>query len=136
MFHVELHDRRGLRRAWAFNLTRERLDEEVLAPWRASERFPFADQKWEPEDCELRILEGPRLDPVDLAYGQGPNAAERSAADVTDHLLGEAEVQADDRLRTAAAELLADLAALEDASPQNEQALGLVAERLRTLGLG
>jgi hypothetical protein len=125
-----------MRRAWAFNLDRDRLDAEVLSPWHAGRRFELGDQKWEPEDSELRILEGPTLDTMDLSYGQGPNAAERSAADVTSRMLGQAEVAADDRARAAAGEILAELAALDDVSPQNEQALGLVAERLRMLGLG
>ena len=131
-----MRERRGLGRAWAFNLSRERLDAEVLTPWQAGERLELGDKKWEPDESELRILEGPQLDPVDLSYGQGPNAAERTATDVTSGMLGEAEVAADDRAHEAAAELLAELAAFDDVSPQNEQALGLVAERLRTLGLG
>ena len=136
MFHVEIRERRGLRRAWEFNLSRDRLEAEVLAPWQAGERLSFGDQKWETEEAEIRVLEGPALDPADLAYGQGPNAAERTATEVTDRALGEAEGLAEDRVRTAAAELLAELAALDDASPHNEQALSLVAERLRMLGLG
>ena len=136
MFHVEIRERRGLRRAWEFNLSRDRLDAEVLPPWQAGERFSFGDQKWEPEEAELRILEGPALEVADLAYGQGPNAAERTATEVTGSVLGEAEGLAEDRARAVAAELLAELATLDDVSPRNEQALGLVAERLRMLGLG
>jgi hypothetical protein len=136
VFHVEIRERRGLRRAWEFNLSRERLDAEVLAPWQAGERVSFGDQDWEPEESEIVVLEGPQLDPVDLSYGQGPNAAERTATEVTRSMLGEAKAAADDRAREAAAELLAELSALDDVSPQNEQALGLVAERLRSLGLG
>ncbi len=136
VFHVELRDRRGLRRAWAFNLGHERLVAEVLTPWEADARFDFADQAWEPGESEIRVLRGAALDPVDLAHGQGPGAAETSAEDVTRSLLAEADELADDRVRAIAAELLAELAALDDVSPQNEQALGLVAERLRTLGLG
>ena len=136
VFHVELRDRRGLRRAWAFNLSHERLVAEVLAPWEADARFDFADQAWEPGESEIRVLRGPELDPVDLAHGPGPGAAEKSSEDVTGSLLAEAGELAEDHARTIAAQLLAELAALGDVSPQNEQALGLVAERLRTLGLG
>jgi hypothetical protein len=136
VFHVEIRDRRGMRRVWAFNLSHARLVAEVLAPWEADARFDFADQAWEPSESEIRILRGPALDPVELAHGQGPGAAEKASADVTSSLLAEAGELASDRARTVAAQLLSDLAAIDDVSPQNEQALDLVAGRLRALGLG
>ncbi len=125
-----------MRRAWVFNLSRERLVATVLEPWHDGRRFALGDRKWEPSESEIRILQGPPLEPVDLAHGQGPNAAERTAQDVSAALLAAAADRAGGRARAAAAELLAELAALDDVSPDNEQALGLVAERLRSLGLG
>jgi hypothetical protein len=132
-FHVELRSQRGMRRAWAFNLTRERLTAEVLEPWRVSRKLIFGDREWEPRESELRILEGPAIEPPDLAHGQGPNSAERTARDVTGDVL--AELAGSDPAISEAARLLAELSELRDVSPQNEQALDLVAERLRSLGL-
>jgi hypothetical protein len=87
-FHVEI--RRSLRRAWAFNLTEERLRATILEPWRRGQPVELGDHEWDPKDSAMRILEGPKLSPPDLAHGQGPNNAERSSADVTRDAVGRA----------------------------------------------
>jgi hypothetical protein len=84
-FHVEV--RSGIQRAWLFNLEPDELRRSVLTPWAAGVEFPLADQRWDPRESELRILEGPRLDGADLAMGRGPGSAHRTAADVTAALL-------------------------------------------------
>jgi hypothetical protein len=80
-FHVEI--RRSLRRAWAFNLTEERLRATILEPWRRGQPVELGDRDWDPKDSKVRILEGPELSPPELAHGQGWPNAERSSSDVT-----------------------------------------------------
>lgn len=91
-FHVEI--RQSIRRAWAFNLSPERLARIVVEPWRHGRPVVLGDREWVPKDSTLRILEGPQLSPPDLAYGGGWQNAERSAQDVTATVLTEAETQA------------------------------------------
>ena len=43
----------------------------------------MGDREWEPRDCSLRILEGPRMETVDLSFGQGWANAERASENVT-----------------------------------------------------
>lgn len=131
-FHAEV--RRGYRRAWAFNLSRERLEAEVLAPWREGRTLELGGKSWEPRDCELRVLEGPHLELADLSHGQGPGSAERTARDVT----REVGAAGEDRSRAVAAELLAELGRLDGVVVGGDatEALDLLAERLRSLGLG
>jgi hypothetical protein len=133
-FHVELRLIKGARRAWEFNLSRDRLDAEVLAPWRAGRALVFGDREWEPRESELRILEGPELDLNDLARGQGPGNAERLARNVTRELLA-AGASTGDAADAAAAEIVGALRGLDGVVIESDEAPGLVAERLRSLGL-
>ncbi len=159
VYHVNVHARRGMRRVWVFNMSRERLQAEVVGPWLAQAPFELADEDWEPRLAELRVLEGRRLVGNELGLGEGPNSAKRTAEDVTRRILEEAQAAAtptpaavpdapvptapgasatgdgDPRTERIAARLLADLAALDGVSIDNEEALGLVTERLRILGL-
>jgi hypothetical protein len=91
-FHVEI--RASLRRAWAFNLTEERLRGGILEPWRRGRPVELGDREWDPKESTLRILEGPELAPPELAHGQGWNQAERSARDVTGEILARAVKEA------------------------------------------
>ena len=84
-FHVEV--RSALHRAWLFNLEAEELRQRVLSPWAAGAAFALADRRWEPRESELRIIEGPRLEPADLAHGRGWSRARRIGRDVTGELL-------------------------------------------------
>jgi hypothetical protein len=85
VFHVEI--RRSLRRARAFNLSDEKLRRTVIEPWRRGGPVDLGDQQWDPAESVLTILEGPELKPSDLALGSGWNNAERSATDVTTHVM-------------------------------------------------
>jgi hypothetical protein len=85
-FHVEI--RRGHRWAREFNLDEPRLRESVLEPWVMGRPVQLGDREWEPEECELRVLEGPELSPADLAFGRGWGAAEQSGRDVARELIG------------------------------------------------
>jgi hypothetical protein len=84
-YHVEV--RSGMHRAWLFNLDAEELRQRVLSPWAAGVKFALADQRWEPRESQLRIVEGARLEAVDMAHGRGWNRAQRTGTDVTDALL-------------------------------------------------
>jgi hypothetical protein len=76
----------------------------VVDAWRAGSCLRLGDRDWLPRDCALRIVEGPELAPQELAFGRGWSAAERSSADVTRRLLGEA---ASTRAATDAGEIAA-----------------------------
>jgi hypothetical protein len=80
-FHVEIGS--GLSHAREFNLDAGKLAELVIAPWLAGHPVKLGEQDWNPRDSTLRILEGPHLDPPDLAFGQGWANAERASEDVT-----------------------------------------------------
>ena len=84
-FHVEISG--GINHARAFNLSAEELRRTIVEPWLAQRPVELGEREWEPQENRLRILEGPHLDPPDLAFGQGWSNAERSAEDVTQRRL-------------------------------------------------
>jgi hypothetical protein len=84
-FHVEI--RRSMHRARVFNLDTGELRGRVLDPWARGGLVALGDQEWDPRDCALTVLEGPVLEPRDLAHGQGWHRAMRSARDVTADVL-------------------------------------------------
>lgn len=88
-FHVEISG--GLNHARAFNLDLDELRRTVLEPWLTGRPVELGESEWDPRECSLRILEGRRLDPPDLSFGQGWSNAERSAADVTRRVLENTE---------------------------------------------
>ncbi|HEY3553366.1 MAG TPA: hypothetical protein VGK66_06715, partial [Solirubrobacterales bacterium] len=85
-FHVEVST--ALRHARAFNLSPEELRQTVLEPWLSRRSIELGDRKWNPEESELKVLEGPELGNPDLNFGQGWANAQRSATDVTARVLG------------------------------------------------
>ena len=85
-FHVEVST--ALRHARVFNLSAEELRQTVLEPWLSRRSVELGDRKWNPEESDLKVLEGPELGNPDLNFGQGWANAERSAADVTARVLG------------------------------------------------
>lgn len=85
-YHVEV--RRPRRHARLFNLGEDELRRSVLDPWARGAPLAIGGREWERRESSLRILEGPELAASDLAFGQGWNAAERTARDVTAELLG------------------------------------------------
>lgn len=87
-FHVEVSS--GLRHARAFNLGEGEVREAILEPWLSRRVVDLGDRKWNPEDSELRILEGPELSNPELSFGQGWANAERAGEDVTARVLGAA----------------------------------------------
>jgi hypothetical protein len=87
-FHVELSS--GIRHARSFNLSREQLMAEVIAPWLEDLTVELGEQEWTPAESKLKILEGPQLDGPDLAFGQGWSNAERASEEVTQRELAAA----------------------------------------------
>jgi hypothetical protein len=95
-FHVEVSS--GLQRARTFNLSDEEMRLTVLDPWLAGRSFELGDRKWDPEESELRVLEGPDLSNPELSFGQGWANAERASQDVTAQVLNAArELRASSR---------------------------------------
>lgn len=88
-FHVEVSS--GIRHARVFNLDAEEVRQGVLDPWLSKRNVVLGDRKWNPEESELRVLEGPELSNPELSFGQGWANAERSAEDVTARVLGAAQ---------------------------------------------
>jgi hypothetical protein len=88
-FHVEVST--ALRHARAFNLSGEELRQTVLEPWLSRRPVELGDRKWNPDESELRVLEGSELGNSDLNFGQGWSNAQRSATDVTARVLGAAQ---------------------------------------------
>lgn len=87
-FHVEL--RTGINHARSFNLSREQLLAEVIAPWMEELTIELGEQEWLPAESQLKILEGPHLGGPDLAFGQGWANAERASENVTKRELASA----------------------------------------------
>jgi len=87
-FHVELSN--GIHRARAFNLSREQLLTQVIAPWLEDLTVELGEQEWLPAESQLKILEGKHLDGPDLAFGQGWANAERASENVTKRELASA----------------------------------------------
>lgn len=85
-FHVEVSA--GLRHARSFNLSAEEVRQTVLEPWLSHRPVELGDRKWDPEESELRVLEGPELSNPELSFGQGWANAERASEDVTARVLG------------------------------------------------
>ena len=88
-FHVEV--RSGLRHARAFNLSGEEVRRALLDPWLSRRVVELGDRKWNPEESEMRVLEGPELSNPELSFGQGWANAERSSQDVTARVIGAAQ---------------------------------------------
>lgn len=87
-FHVELSS--GIKHARSFNLSREQLMAEVIAPWLEDLPVELGEREWQPGESKLKILEGPHLGGPDLAFGQGWSNAERASKEVTERELAAA----------------------------------------------
>ncbi len=92
MFHVEIAE--GFHRARVFNLNREDLIAKVVQPWLEDRRIEMGDREWEPRESSLKILDGPHMEPADLAFSQGWSNAERASENVTRAVLAEAPAPA------------------------------------------
>lgn len=128
-FHIEVST--GLRHARAFNLSAEEVRQAVLDPWLSRRQVNLGDRKWDPEESQLRVLEGPELSNPELSFGQGWANAERASEDVTARVLDAAQeargasagpaalvIETD-----AAVKTVADLVAMHGARPVELQEL-------------
>ncbi|HEY2717177.1 MAG TPA: hypothetical protein VGI73_13240 [Solirubrobacterales bacterium] len=87
-FHVEISG--GINHARAFNLSEDVVQRSIVDPWINRRPIELGDRKWQPEESELRILEGPELSNPELSFGNGWSNAERAGEFVTKRLLDEA----------------------------------------------
>lgn len=87
VYHVRI-DRGMFRAAQLFNLTRARLEREVLERWRAREVFEIEGVRWNPTEARLQIIAGPVLSGSELAFNRGWSNAKRRGRDVTEELVG------------------------------------------------
>ncbi len=85
VYHVEL--RHFPRNVCRFNISAAELHDAVLEPWAADRPFEFGEQRWDPRQARLTVLEGPPLAPAELTMGRGWRAAQRQGRDVTAELL-------------------------------------------------
>jgi 2-iminobutanoate/2-iminopropanoate deaminase len=90
VYHVEL--RHFPRNVCRFNLSAVELQTAVLAPWAADRAFDFGEQRWDPRQARLTVLEGPRLAPAELTMGRGWRAAQRQGRDVTAEALAATKI--------------------------------------------
>ena len=120
-FHVEIS--RGFRqRARAFNLDEAKLRRTILDPWVQGRPISLGDKDWEPRDCKLIVLEGPKLPDTDLSMGRGWSNAEKTGENVTRRLI-ESFVRA--RPRTPESP-----PGLEELTARELEILGLIARGL------
>jgi hypothetical protein len=89
VFHVEL--RQFPHTARAFNLTRERVHAQILAPWVRGEFVRLDGEQFAPERAKLKIYEGPELQSVDMGMGRGWQNVMRTGEDVTERELNAAK---------------------------------------------
>ena len=119
-FHVEVSS--SPNHARAFNLDAASLSARVLVPWTVGLPFDFGEQEWEPRESRLTILEGPHLEPADLAFSQGWSNALRASADVTRSMLEAVEAEAPAQAAVAIAadsleQALAEIGAGQEPQP-------------------
>ena len=84
-FHVEISG--SMQHARVFNLNKEDLLAKVVGPWLENRPIEMGDREWLPSESGLRILDGPQMEPQDLAFGQGWSNAHRASEDVTREVL-------------------------------------------------
>ena len=95
MFHLELRQFPHVARA--FNLTREELDTRFTRPWAGGQVVELEDRRWAPERARLTIFEGPELRTDEIGMGRGWANVNKTARDVTDAVLAEAQRGGQDR---------------------------------------
>ena len=91
-FHVQIG--RAFRKAREYNLSEEQVRRAVVEPWLADRVIVLGDREWQPRDCTLLIVEGPRLEEHQLAHGDAWRFVERNGADATRRLIDSKAVPA------------------------------------------
>lgn len=95
MFHLELRQFPHVARA--FNLSREELDIRFTRPWVGGQVVELEDRRWAPERARLTIFEGPELRTDEIGMGRGWANVNKTARNVTDAVLAEAQRGGQDR---------------------------------------
>jgi hypothetical protein len=95
VFHLELRQFPHVARA--FNLTREELDQRFARPWVSGVEVEHDDRRWAPGKAKLTIYEGPELGLEELGLGRGWANVGRTAQEVTETVLAQAQRGADGR---------------------------------------
>ena len=87
MYHIEL-------RHFPHNVCRFNLGEAqmraIVEPWAREQWVEVGEQRWDPRQAKLTVLEGPELPLDQLALGRGWRAAQRQGEDVTQRVLAAA----------------------------------------------
>jgi hypothetical protein len=89
VYHLELRQFPHVGRA--FNLSREELDQRFLAPWVARSPVDYDDRRWSPDRARLKVFEGPQLRTDEIGLGRGWANVMKSAKDVTETVIAEAQ---------------------------------------------
>lgn len=84
MYHLELRQFPHVVRR--FNQSHEQVT-ALAVPWVKEEWVQVDDRKWNMNQAELTILEGPQLSMPDLAMNRGWGAAQRKSKDITELVL-------------------------------------------------
>jgi hypothetical protein len=87
MYHLEL--RHFPHNVCRFNLTEPELL-AILAPLAAGNVVELGEHRWNPQQVELTVLEGPRIPLGQLSMGRGWRNAQRGGQDVTERMLAAA----------------------------------------------
>jgi hypothetical protein len=87
VYHVEL--RHFPHNSARFNLNQRELG-AIVEPWARGQVIEFGEQRWNPREAEIMILEGPQIPLHQLKVGRGWRVAERSGTDVTDAVIAAA----------------------------------------------
>jgi hypothetical protein len=85
VYHVEL--RQFPHNFCRFNLTERELREMILDAWAQGDWIELGERKWNPQQANLRVLEGPRLPVEQLSMGRGWRNAVRQGQDVTERMI-------------------------------------------------
>jgi len=92
VFHVEVRQFPHVARA--FNLSRQQLEQRILAPWWCGMELVLDRQRFTPARARLLVYEGPPLDSAEMGLGRGWANATRAGRDVTAQVLEHARGQA------------------------------------------
>ena len=85
MYHLEL--RQFPHNFCHFNLTEQALRETVLDAWARGDWVEVGERKWNSQQANLTVIEGPELPVEQLSMGRGWRNALRQGTDVTAELL-------------------------------------------------
>jgi hypothetical protein len=95
VFHLELRQFPHVARV--FNLSRDELEARYARPWASGLAIEHEDRRWEPGKAKLTIYEGPEIGVSDMGMGRGWQNVGRTAQEVTETVLAQAQRAAESR---------------------------------------